>query len=158
MCVIAAYVVFVMSLVMGHVTGMDQAMKDHILKVHNDYRRNEGGSNIAKLEWDSGLEAEAAQWAAGCNFQHKGMGENLAWNSNLALGEEKLIDTAMKKFYDEKNRYSYGQHSCSMACHYTQLVWAKTKRVGCATKECTPLGNTGWGKTAWYLVCRYEPA
>lgn len=76
-------------------------------------------------EWDTTLESEAGAWANRCRFEHqmKQRGENLAWNSNLALGEKALIDNAMKKFFDEKLRYGYGQRSCgtSSACHYTQV-------------------------------------
>ena len=69
------------------------------------------------------MESEAVAWAANCEFKHKGMGENLAWNSNTETAEEELVDKAMKAFYDEKNQYSYGQRSCgsSAACHYTQV-------------------------------------
>lgn len=157
--VIASYVIMLTSLLVGMAAGMDQKMKDHSLKVHNDYRKNEGASNMAQLTWDSGLEAEAQAWANRCVFEHKGMGENLAWDSNIKNAEDKLIDSSMKRFYDEKLRYSYGQNSCgtSSACHYTQLVWAKTTKVGCATKICNPLGKSGWGKESWFLVCRYEP-
>ncbi|XP_025108412.1 pathogenesis-related protein PRMS-like [Pomacea canaliculata] len=141
------------------VIGLDQAMKDYILGVHNKYRGGEGASNMHSLVWDATLEAEAAQWAGGCRFEHqmKTRGENLAWNSQIDKPETELIDIAMKHFYDEKLRYSYGQRSCgsSSACHYTQLVWAKTRRVGCASRLCTPLANA-YNK-AWYLVCFYDP-
>ncbi|XP_025106230.1 pathogenesis-related protein PRMS-like [Pomacea canaliculata] len=141
------------------VIGLDQAMKDYILGVHNKYRGGQGASNMHSLVWDATLEAEAAQWAGGCRFEHqmKTRGENLAWNSQIDKPETELIDIAMKHFYDEKLRYSYGQRSCgsSSACHYTQLVWAKTRRVGCASRLCTPLANA-YNK-AWYLVCFYDP-
>ena len=39
----------VVAVVVGGVAAMDQAMKDYILKVHNDYRAEQGASNMAKL-------------------------------------------------------------------------------------------------------------
>ena len=33
-------------------TGLDQAMKDHVLKLHNDFRAKQGASNMPKLVWD----------------------------------------------------------------------------------------------------------
>ncbi|KAL8576705.1 hypothetical protein ACOMHN_025178 [Nucella lapillus] len=123
--VIALYVMVVTSLLMSRRSlgdKMDQATQDYILKVHNDYRAKEGASNMPKLVWNQTLEAEADAWAQRCNFQHKGMGENLAWNSKVDGQETDLIDNAMKKFYDEKQMYSYGRQSCGpMSCHYTQV-------------------------------------
>lgn len=37
---------------------------------------------------------------------------------------------------------------CNMCGHYTQMVWATTRRVGCAKKQC-PRGD--------YIVCEYFP-
>ncbi|KAK7092162.1 uncharacterized protein [Littorina saxatilis] len=158
MDVMPVYVIVVMSLMLRSVTSLDQTLKDHILKVHNDYRAKQGASNMPKLEWDSTLESGAQEWADKCVFKHKGMGENLAWNSAVTDPEEKLIDTAMENFYNEYKRYSYGTTGCGNynACHYTQIVWAKTTKVGCATKMCDGLANA-YNKKTWFLVCRFDP-
>ncbi|XP_076456368.1 uncharacterized protein LOC143290735 [Babylonia areolata] len=152
------YVMAVTSLVAsGVLASMDKAMIDHILRIHNEMRAKEGSSDMPKLVWNESLATEAEEWANRCNFVHKGLGENLAWNSNKTADESMLIDRAMKAFYDEKNIYRYGQHSCGSACHYTQLTWAKTTQVGCSTRKCYPLFGTGQTGENWFLVCRYEP-
>jgi len=43
-----------------------------------------------------------------------------------------------------------------MCGHYTQVVWAKTRHVGCAIQDCSPL--TGAFSQGTYLVCNYGPA
>ena len=40
--------------------------------------------------------------------------------------------------------------------HFTQVVWAGTQEVGCASVMC-PSG-TVLGLPTWYLVCNYRPA
>jgi len=50
---------------------------------------------------------------------------------------------------NEIENYNYEDNSCSGVCgHYTQIVWATTKKVGCAKIKCD--GNDIW-------VCNYDP-
>ncbi|XP_046566967.1 cysteine-rich secretory protein 2-like isoform X2 [Haliotis rubra] len=136
---------------------IEDKYKTLLLKLHNDARANEGGSDMNQLVWDDQLEKEARAWANRCVFEHqmKGRGENLAFNTKT-IPESELTKIAFKGWFDEKNIYSYGQYSCGASCHYTQLVWATTRRVGCAMKRCEYLVQ-GTAK-AWYLVCFYDPA
>ena len=41
--------------------------------------------------------------------------------------------------------------------HYTQVVWAGSKQVGCEAKYCPP-GTMVQGMGAWFSVCNYWPA
>ena len=41
--------------------------------------------------------------------------------------------------------------------HYSQIVWKETKEVGCATKKCDHVENTGRGVKPYYTVCNYYP-
>ncbi|XP_067679225.1 serotriflin-like isoform X5 [Haliotis asinina] len=136
---------------------IEEKYKTLLLKLHNDARGNEGGSDMNELVWDDQLEQEASAWANRCVFAHqyKGRGENLAFNTNK-YPESELTEIAFKGWFDEKNIYSYGQYSCGASCHYTQLVWATTRRVGCAMKRCEYLAQAT--ANAWYLVCFYDPA
>ncbi|CAG5114965.1 unnamed protein product [Candidula unifasciata] len=137
----------------------NQETRDLIVKIHNDRRRQEGGCHINKLEYDEDLEKQARSWAERCVFKHEmkeGRGENLAWNSNK-LSEEELIKHAADAWFNEKDRYSYGQYSCgnSAACHYSQMVWGTTNKIGCYSTRCGQL--SGAAPNAWYLVCFYTP-
>ncbi|GFO30701.1 cysteine-rich secretory protein lccl domain-containing 2 [Plakobranchus ocellatus] len=135
----------------------NQAARDHILKVHNDYRRNEGGCQINELVYDMDLEAQAKTWALGCVFEHElitGRGENLAYDTSK-FAEEKLIDDSAQRWFDEKKDFSRGMEQCGKTCHYTQLVWDKTEKVGCYSYRCPSLKYGS--RNAWYLVCFYTP-
>ncbi|KAK3787877.1 hypothetical protein RRG08_022170 [Elysia crispata] len=128
------------------------------LKIHNNYRRKEGGCRVNRLQYDMGLEAQAKRWAQRCVFKHeliKGRGENLAF-STYQNPEIEMIKSSSKGWFDEKKDYRPGQRGCQMSCHYTQLVWHSTEKVGCYSHRCPYLGGTT-ARNAWYFVCFYTP-
>ena len=62
-------------------------------------------------------------------------------------------------WYDEKQYYDYDTLECSHVCgHYTAVVWATSRHVGCGYHLCTPLTGAPPAFTkALYLVCNYGP-
>merc|ERR1712154_165230 len=50
---------------------------------------------------------------------------------------------------------SQRSHSC---CHYTQVVWKKTTKIGCGLSQCPEL-KTGRStmRNAAYFACYYNP-
>ncbi|KAK6995143.1 protein jagged-1-like isoform X1 [Biomphalaria glabrata] len=135
----------------------NQEARDYILEIHNDKRRGERGCLMNKLIYDMELERQAKQWAEGCVFKHEtkeGRGENLAYQS-YQNPEKEMILYSSGRWFNEKNDYSYGQHSCGASCHYTQMVWGSTSKVGCYSYRCSSL--IGATLNAWYFVCFYTP-
>ncbi|XP_011454703.3 peptidase inhibitor 15-A [Magallana gigas] len=133
--------------------------KQQLLDVHNAYRGMQGAADMHALVWDDQLSSEAANWIKSCKFEHqmKGRGENLAFDTNPKKDEE-LINSSMKAWYDEIKDYNYARKQCGRSCHYTQIVWAKTRKVGCAIEKCDYLHGFGRPiKDAWYLACFYDP-
>ncbi|VDI25977.1 Hypothetical predicted protein [Mytilus galloprovincialis] len=134
-----------------------------ILDIHNRYRRIQQSSNMQELVWDNALSREALVWARGCRFEHRPAtgsllerpGENLAFMTNQYPIEEQ-IETVMKDMYDEINDYYYNdQNNCGSSCHYTQIVWANTTKIGCGMYVCDLLSNVY--RNAWHFVCFYSP-
>lgn len=111
-----------------------------------------------------------------------GWGENLAmrWSS---LGNDpndiSLVTRMVQSWYDESADLSWAagsgvvaakaypdpQRQCQsydsatgtcMVGHYTQVVWARTNRIGCGVALCGP--GTLIGEGGVYLVCKYTPA
>ena len=83
------------------------------------------------------------------------VGENLFWQMNMppppVLAEPQ---TVVQSWASEEPFYDYEGNTCQegeMCGHYTQLVWADTKEVGCAMQTCDDLGSQVW-------VCNYHPA
>jgi pathogenesis-related protein 1 len=111
-------------------------------------------SPMPALAWSSDIAAVAQAWADGCKFQHSGgqYGENLYASTN-----QSTVQDVVDSWVGEKKDYDYASNSCSGVCgHYTQVVWAKSLRLGCAVKSCSGGGPFGGG--SWELwVCNYDP-
>ena len=43
--------------------------------------------------------------------------------------------------------------------HFSQIVWKETKKIGCATVDCSAggLGNVGSTVSPFFTVCNYSP-
>lgn len=132
--------------------------KQRILALHNAQRAE---VRLPPLVWDNGLAAGAESWvqhmAATGQYDHsdrharRGIGENIWTGTHGAYSVEEAVKVWIS---DRKNFVPgvfpnvsiSGWYSVS---HYTQIIWPKTLRVGCAMAS---------NSTSDYLVCRYSPA
>ena len=122
-----------------------------ILVAHNRLRTEHCAP---PLTWSEELEAAARRWvetleARGCAFDHDPQteqGENLAY---FAPAGSRSPEEVAELWHSEVERYDFRRATFSMETgHFTQLVWAATERLGCASATCG-------GGTLW--VCRYDP-
>lgn len=132
--------------------------RNSILSLHNNIR-SEGtiitATNMIKLKWDIFLELEAEKLSNTCIFEHStnNYGQNLYYTSNR--DSTFLFKNGINTWYNEiedhkaailnsfSNKIGIGRYD-----HVSQLLWAKTERVGCSFQNC----NIGL-----YLVCNYFP-
>lgn len=121
-----------------------------IVAAHNRVRAQVG---VPPLTWSDDVARVAARWAnhlaaRRCTLEHNGrtrLGENLFWSSGPTDATQVVGAWAA-----EKRNYHYATNSCRGVCgHYTQVVWAKSTKVGCAMATCG---------SAEVWVCNYEPA
>jgi pathogenesis-related protein 1 len=145
-----------------------QAEKETILEAHNQVRCgvNPTAQVMPPLVWDARLEATAQAWADACVdvaapaglIDHNPnrsaghpfyVGENIYGSSGMASPIQAVFLWA-----SESADYNLASNTCTDVCgHYTQLVWANTRRVGCARSYCT--GPTWrWPSS---IVCNYGP-
>jgi uncharacterized protein YkwD len=108
--------------------------------------------NVAPLTWSDHLADIAEQWAkhlistGGFAHSHNPeTGENLYEIEGANAAPITVIDA----WAGEAKQYNYRTNACSGVCgHYTQLVWAASKEVGCA-------GAQKGRRQVW--VCEYSP-
>jgi uncharacterized protein YkwD len=102
------------------------------------------------LAWSPALAATAQEWAnslrdASCAFEHS----QTAYGENLAAGTRLTGENAVELWYAESEKYSYKKQGFSAATgHFTQVVWAGSRNLGCGFSECN-------GMRLW--VCHYDP-
>lgn len=123
---------------------------DPFLSAHNLER----AKNCAPaLAWSDELAAVAQAWAEtlkrrGCVLEHSAS----RYGENLAAATEGTLDPAAVTalWYDEIATYDFKHPGFSPATgHFTQLVWASTRQLGCGSVTCN-------GLDLW--VCNYDPA
>jgi len=124
---------------------------ENLLEGHNLVRADHG---VATLAWDDTLASKALDWsetlaARGCSMEHSGdeYGENLYWSSINVNESVVVIAWAGEEAY-----YDYEANTCQageMCGHYTQVVWADSKLLGCGRASCSDGGEI------W--TCKYDP-
>ncbi|KAJ9512149.1 hypothetical protein QJQ45_012705 [Haematococcus lacustris] len=98
----------------------------------NELRARHG---VPPLTWSTTLERYAQNWADNCYFEHS----YGPYGETLGLGN---ITMVIEQWYDEICMYNYARPGWMPATgHFTQLIWARTRRIGCAVGYC-PTGST----------------
>ncbi len=143
---------------------LTRAQIAEMLRAHNMLRRDVG---VAPLAWDEqlagGAQVRAGHLAVrGCRLSHQFLpentGENLFWAGPVGGGggqdEAEPVGPAVVvgAWAREREDYDARRNRCKGGeCrHYTQLVWGKTREVGCGAARCRS------GAEIW--VCNYRPA
>lgn len=147
----------------GSVTSGGENVEAEMLAAHNAARANvspAAATPIPPLEWSKELADIATAYAKECKFEHS---ENPDYGENLfASSVSTKAANVVKPWVDEKADYDYASNTCAaekVCGHYTQVVWADSRKVGCGFAECTE--NTpfmGAPSPRWYhWVCNYDP-
>ena len=140
--------------------GLRSNFDARLLTAHNAARADVG---VAPMEWDAALAANAKGWAdhlaATGRFEHslddptvEQQGENLWAGTPGSFSPESMVQLwKAEKRYFRSGIFPYNSVSgrVSDVSHYTQLVWSRSRRVGCALSS---------GKIEEILVCRYSGA
>uniref|UniRef100_S4R594 LCCL domain-containing protein n=1 Tax=Petromyzon marinus TaxID=7757 RepID=S4R594_PETMA len=128
-------------------------------------------ADMEHMSWDWELAGMAEAWAKQCKWGHGPSDQLDAIGQNLAVyvGSERPLAYHVQAWFDEEEWYQYPEEKeCSPECphtcrgpictHYTQLVWAESRRVGCAVHTCLDISvwDAVW-PYALYLVCNYSP-
>jgi hypothetical protein len=140
--------------------GLRQDLNERLLGAQN---RERAAMRQAPLQWDNSLAANARDWARYLaktgKFEHSPdlpaaprEGENLWAGTSNAYAPEAMVGLWVAEKRDFKpGTFPLNSRSNNVANvgHYTQLIWARTKAVGCALER---------GRDEEFLVCRYSQA
>ncbi|XP_072553110.1 peptidase inhibitor 16 [Salminus brasiliensis] len=138
-------------------------LEDHqqIVHLHNQYRSvvEPPAADMTHMKWSQELAAVAVLYATKCIWEHNPdvkntMGENLFITTGTID-----IEKALSDWFGERMDYTYDNNTCSedkMCGHYTQMVWARTNRIGCGTHFCESVEGLHFEK-ATMMVCNYFP-
>uniref|UniRef100_A0A3B3RFK2 GLI pathosis related 1 n=1 Tax=Paramormyrops kingsleyae TaxID=1676925 RepID=A0A3B3RFK2_9TELE len=123
----------------------DPIFSELCVRTHNYHRSRvtPPASNMMYMTRDETLAKVAQDWASKCIFSHnpslqipyklhpsfRTVGENI-WKGSTALFS---VENAIQMWVGESKYYSYQTNQCNGCGHYTQVVWAKSYKVGCAS-------------------------
>ena len=98
--------------------------------------------------WNTSLASLAANWAARCHLGHP-TGRHYGQNGFARKANALNPIVGIHNWYNEKP---------GNGGHYTQVVWASSRTIGCAMHRCNPLRGAfnNEGPATWF-VCNYWP-
>jgi uncharacterized protein YkwD len=124
-------------------------MSREMLAAHNAVRAR---VHVAPLVWSDRLAVRSQEWASTLlergQFAHR---PNSPFGENLfeITGAPATAARVVNDWAEESKNYDYASNRCSGVCgHYTQIVWAGTREVGCGVAR-------GPNREVW--VCNYDP-
>jgi pathogenesis-related protein 1 len=125
------------------------SIESQLLTAHNALRAT---LKIPPLTWSDKLAARAQDWAATLlargELAHRPKspyGENIFAITGASASPEQVVES----WAAESSDYDYKTNKCRKVCgHYTQLIWAATRQVGCGVAR-------NARREVW--VCNYDP-
>ncbi|XP_067413504.1 cysteine-rich venom protein-like [Emydura macquarii macquarii] len=133
-----------------------------IVDKHNEFRRrvNPTASNMLKMVWNPEAESNAQRWADQCKMSISPREERVI--DGVLCGENILQATyplswsnAIQSWHNQVANFKYGTGAIkdnAPISGYTQVVWYKSYKVGCAVAYCPE------NRFQYYYVCQYCPA
>uniref|UniRef100_W5NHS6 Cysteine rich secretory protein 1 n=1 Tax=Lepisosteus oculatus TaxID=7918 RepID=W5NHS6_LEPOC len=138
-------------------------VQEFIVNEHNTLRRNVSppAGNMLKMEWNQEAAENSERWAQLCTENHSSIGQRqINSNTESPCGENTVVslnpiswEEVIQMWNDEVHNFKYGVGSKddSFTGHYTQIVWYRSNKIGCAVAHCSE------AKYAYFYVCHYCP-
>nr|XP_023400738.1 peptidase inhibitor 16 [Loxodonta africana] len=145
----------------GPAGALTEEEKRLVVEAHNFYRAqtNPPAANMLKMLWDEELAVFAKAYAEHCVWAHNPHRGRRGENLFAIMGDSMDVQMAVAEWHRERDYYNFTTGACQpgqMCGHYTQVVWAKTERVGCDSHLCAKLQNVE-DSNVHFLVCNYVP-
>ncbi|XP_074523031.1 C-type lectin domain family 18 member A-like isoform X1 [Halichoeres trimaculatus] len=142
-------------------TGLRVKEHSQIVAQHNRLRSRVKpmSANMQKMEWSERLALLAEERAASCHTDPfpppSSPVTHVGWNTHLSVYGVHTFSDVIDSWFEEGDDFLYLSGQCreNATCkHYTQMVWATSSQVGCATHLCLKDGDL-WET----FVCAYFP-
>ncbi|KAF6202933.1 hypothetical protein GE061_003340 [Apolygus lucorum] len=150
---------------------MTPKMRKDLMRLHNEFRNKIAGGSLkgwpsaadmAKVTWDENLAKSAQRWATQCSDGHdkcritpefEVVGQNILrtasstheFNTSIAPWTNEIDEASV----DLIEKYHFSPETG----HFSQVVWAKTRRIGC--------GAVSYKRERLFwmvIVCNYGPS
>ncbi|XP_018589456.1 peptidase inhibitor 16 isoform X2 [Scleropages formosus] len=134
--------------------------KTTIVELHNRFRSLvvPSAANMRRMHWNESLAAIAVAYSTKCVWDHNP--ELVDIGENLFITNGRLnVSNAVTDWYEEHLDYTYKNNHCQedkMCGHYTQVVWADSYAVGCASHLCAKMTGLQF-ENANLFICNYYP-
>jgi len=138
--------------------------QSQVIDRHNSLRSKQQAADMELMAWDDYLASMAQIWADRCKLEYRDGKDDIGNNVYAVSGDQFDPTAGVQSWYEERAHYNRsGKLKCAFGktCrHYTQMIWADSRLVGCAYQRCRPLLEKG---TTLYdngtlFVCYYKPA
>ncbi|CAK7310143.1 Peptidase inhibitor 16 [Vulpes lagopus] len=160
-CDLLLLLLLLLAATVGPAGALTEDEKRAMVELHNLYRSQASppAADMLQMRWNEELAAFAKAYAKQCVWGHNKERGRRGENLFAITGHGLDVPLAMEEWHHEREHYNLSAATCDqgqMCGHYTQVVWAKTDRIGCGSHFCEKL--QGVEETNIHLlVCNYEP-
>lgn len=146
--------------------GLSDAEKLQIVEYHNNIRKQRYSSDMRYMTWDGELAWIAESYGLRCRFRRNKVkihskftrfGQNM-----FAVTHSKSfsVSHAIEAWYNEMQSFQFRINTCrkgKSCANYTQMVWARTYKVGCAITHCQFISDIAI-RNGLLFICNYAPS
>ncbi|KAI3513948.1 hypothetical protein L1887_12194 [Cichorium endivia] len=150
---------FLLTLLMSSSNAIHAHPRSHshnaIKQFMTQQNRARAAIRMPPLSWDPRLARYATMYARqrrqDCLLKHSNgpYGENIFWGSGSRWSPSQAAATWVSegRWYNHQLNSCNGGRECG---HYTQIVWKRSRRIGCARVTC-------FGGRGVFMICNYDP-
>ncbi|KAM4695203.1 cysteine-rich venom protein pseudechetoxin-like [Discoglossus pictus] len=126
----------------SEITINNETVRQSIVDIHNDFRRNvePSAKNMLQMRWNEAAAKNAQRWAKKCKIKSSNPEDRRITNFDCG---ENIFMSPLMTYWKDVIEYFFRR--------YSQSVWYNSHELGCAVTKC-PDGDI------YFYVCHYCPS